>query len=1024
MLKYLTAHHIESYDRFLFIDIPKIIAANNTIKTAQHTIIFKEINYCIPKITPLEAKQKDLTYNISIEYKLEINTKIVVLEIFTIPLMLRSHLCITNDSYYNLSLETAQFKLCPNDPGGYFIVKGKERVLIPHIRPCYNLPMVKFEDGFYLCEFRSASEAGNSTLIQIKTDGKIFIEFSLPYIKQFIPAGAVFKTLNVEFKDVLSICGLGIYEDGNLTCLSGYHKALIDILFKQYSDSKTIADYVPADVKCKCKETYVKTILEKEIFNHLEDHSGKNVALHLGYMIERLIAVVSGEAQLTDKDDLAYKRVDTSGVLIEFLFRGLFKQYIRLIKNNLEILKNPDPINIIKSINVITNGLNLCFATGNWSVKKTGPPSYMRVGVSQVLCNHNYGSRLSHLRRLMHAVGFKGKNFKIRRLHASHYGFICPYETPEGERVGVVLNTALSVRFTLGIDKAEIKPLIQPYLDNSKKFKVILNGEIIGFTQDLDKFITALKLILPQETSIFKYYFTPYIKECHILSDQGRFTRKVFLKENVLDYVCAAAIHHTEYKDLPASLMFTDVMASVIPFYNHTQSPRIAYQSNMGKQAVGITTLTNGKDRYDPTFYILDYPQKALTYTTCYKKFKFDVMCHGAMPIVAVATMDGYNQEDSIILNKSSIDRGLFVITCYKTFAETEKYKSKHDSEMIAYPKFTIRNRDLDYSLLGKTGVLDPKLGKNNKKYTGKICNVLWIPAGTVLVGKISKKLISGVVVYKDVSLAIKVDEEGYLDELLDYYTVETGRIVKIKLRSPKIPEIGDKFASFTAQKGTCGMIYAQENMPFTKDGIVPDLIINPHAFPSRMTINYILQMCYNLAACLQGKTYDATAFKRYNTTEDLNSILQELNLTSWETEMYCGFTGKKFPSKIFIAPCDYQRLRHLVVNKIHSRISGPIDNLTHQPVAGRSRYGGIKVGEMEQWCKLSHGVSTVLKESLFDMSDKYQIPVCKLCKTISDDFEYCRKCDDIEIELKNCPYTSKLLFQELMAIGINIKFN
>nr|AAY22444.1 RNA polymerase Rpb2 domain 6 [Lymphocystis disease virus 1] len=1017
MLKRLTAHHIESYDRFLFFDIPAVVARDKIIQTTNFVIEFKNIQYNKPKITPLEAKQKDLTYAISINYEIDFNGKSTILEIFSLPLMLRSKLCLTN----NVAHQTT-FELCPNDPGGYFIVKGKERVLIPHIRPRYNVPMVKYEDGFYLCEFRSASETGSSTLIQARTDGKIVLEFSLPYIKQFVPAGTVFKTLGISFEEAFLLCGLGQKNKHTLNCKSGYYEALSTILYGHYTGNKTVTDYVPVDVKCDNKESYVESLLKKEIFNHLEDHSPFNVACHLGYMINRLAAVTAGEAALTDKDDLAYKRVDTSGTLIEFLFKGLFKQYVRLIKNSLEILKNPDPINIVKNVNVITNGLNLCFATGNWSVKKTGPPSYMRVGVSQVLCNHNYGSRLSHLRRLMHAVGFKGKNFKIRRLHASHYGFICPYETPEGERVGVVLNTALSTAFSQGIPKNQIKPLMEPYIKNSGSFKVILNGEIVGYVDDPDQTIKFLKSVLPEEVSVFCYRFTPKIKECHVFSDKGRFLRPVLVESKIIR-VCAQEIHHIKYKELPAYSTMTDVMASVIPFYNHAPSPRIAYQSNMGKQAVGITTLTGGRDRYDPTFYSLDYPQKALARTICYDRYKFDIMCHGAVPIVAVSTMDGYNQEDSVVLNKSSIDRGLFNITCYKTFVEIEKYKSKHDSELIAHPDFSIRNRDLDYSLLGKTGVLDPKLGKKNKKYRCPLCDALWFPAGTVLVGKVAKKLIDGVIVYRDVSLAVKADEEGYLDELLDHYTIETGRIIKVKLRSSKIPEIGDKFASFTAQKGTCGMIYRQEDMPFTAEGVVPDLIINPHAFPSRMTINYILQMCYGLAACYTGKIYDATPFKRYNLTEELKELALELKLETWETTMYCGLTGKKFSSKIFIGPCDYQRLRHLVTNKIHSRISGPIDNLTHQPVAGRSRYGGIKVGEMEQWCKLSHGASAALKESLFDMSDKYTIPVCKTCKTISDDFEYCRKCDDIEIEMKNCPYTSKLLFQELMAIGIHVQF-
>jgi DNA-directed RNA polymerase II subunit RPB2 len=473
------------------------------------------------------------------------------------------------------------------------------------------------------------------------------------------------------------------------------------------------------------------------------------------------------------------------------------------------------------------------------------------------------------------------------------------------------------------------------------------------------------------------------------------------LKKNRCDYL----------EICPAATMM-GIMASVIPLANHSQSPRNAYQASMGKQAIGFPSEAF-QQRYDTTLHVLDTPQKPITRSEMVNCLHFDEMSHGANPVVAIMTFQGFNQEDSVILNKSSIDRGLFTTTTYKTIVEEEKKRGNSDFESICLPKFQYRNRNYDYTHLNDAGLVW-------KKNT-------WLARGTVIIGKTTNKMIkkedgSRGLETSDTSITIKHGEEGYLDSVLDTANSDGIRIIKVRIRIPRIPEIGDKFASSTAQKGTCGMIYAQEDLPYDKNGIVPDLIINPHAIPSRMTINMLIEMCFNLVGCKLGHTMDATTFQHNNIEQELETWMKKAGLDTYMSELYSGFTGEKYPHKIFMAPCFYQRLKHMVVDKIHSRVAGPLDTLTHQPVAGRSRDGGLRFGEMEKDCMLSHGSTRTLKSCLFDKSDAYTIPVCSHCGNVPRQRNYCSTCEAQDIVFRNMPYATKLLFQELQGMGISIK--
>ena len=1052
----------------VYVDKPKFIrktrdrnsrtdAVGNCIETTEDAEPIKEgqkviVNYTETPLYPNEARKRNINYDGTIYASITVTntetgkkTEHHQVSIGKLPIMLRSNVCRLSENNKVGNEE------CANDFGGYFIIKGKERVLVGQLRRAYNKVYVEHtpEDKYeYMAEIRSMNEQGSSILIQLKINTitkELF--FSLPYIKakSLLPAGLVFKALGISEDDMKKMTRIDDHDI--LSTLVHQHR--MEVTMEEAIES--IANDIADETK-DCM--YVRDILTKELFYHVGDLTSEKSAQHLGYIIKKLIDTVYNGRVLDDKDNLANKRVDGTSSLMAFLFQILFKQFIKTVSNQMENKKNPDPVAIIKDIKIITHVMNQAFMTGSWNTQKSS--LFTRVGVSQVLSMQNYGAKMSHLRRIMLPVGKKGKIPSARQLHASHFSFICPYETPEGDTVGLVSNLALSAQISVHVCPkltTEVVKGMDTFRDDMNgRIQVLVNGCIVGscdrslaFVKEFNKY--RLSDMIDNNVSIVRLIDE---NEIHIWTDEGRLLRPLFAlgPRNKILYregdrvdtwnecirkgkivfrevweLEQAVVAMTEedikknrcdYLEIcPASTMMA-VMASVIPLSNHSQSPRNAYQASMGKQAIGMPS-TAYQQRYDTTLHVLDTPQKPLTKNEMMNVLHFDEMSHGAVPIVAIMTFRGYNQEDSVILNKGSLDRGLFRTTTYKTISEEEKKRGSSDFESICLPKFQYRNRNYNYSHLNEDGLVW-------KKNT-------FLRKGTVIIGRTTKKMIkkddgTRVAEITDSSVVIKHGEEGYLDKVLNTLNSEGVRVIKVRIRIPRIPEIGDKFASSTAQKGTCGMIFPEEDMPFDKDGVKPDLIINPHAIPSRMTINMLIEMCFNLVGCKLGVEMDATPFKHRNIEDELMDWAKRAGIETYATTMMDGTTGEIIPSKIFMAPCFYQRLKHMVADKIHARVAGPLDTLTHQPVAGRSRDGGLRFGEMEKDCMLSHGSTRVLKECLFDKSDKYAIPVCMGCGNVPDKRDFCDGCQEGKTEMKDMPYATKLLYQELLGMGMNLKIN
>jgi DNA-directed RNA polymerase II subunit RPB2 len=477
---------------------------------------------------------------------------------------------------------------------------------------------------------------------------------------------------------------------------------------------------------------------------------------------------------------------------------------------------------------------------------------------------------------------------------------------------------------------------------------------------------------------------------------------------------------NTDYKlmELHPCGMF-GIVAGIIPFSDRTQSARNCFYTSMVKQAIGFVPCHNLKT--ETVSHTLNYPQKPLVTTDIAEFNDLNDYPNGINAIVAIACYTGYNQEDSVILNKSSIERGLFGTTTYNTYTAEEK-KNGIVEERIDIPTDSIKVRDCNYGLLRPNGVV--RLRQKVKK-------------GDVLVGKIIIKNKNDEEKVIDNSIIVQLGEEGYVDRIVD--TVIDGcRIVKVVVGQLRVPEIGDKFCSGMAQKGTCGMLYPHEDMPFTSCGMTPDIIINPNCIPSRMTINQIIATVMgklqttscldkNKCNCKQSKFKKGNPFME-NSTTILDDLCKELTKhgfgDSGGETMYCGFTGRKIKSKIFIGPTYYHRLKHMVKDKMHARSHGQVTTLHRQPNCGRSQGGGLRFGEMEKDCILVHGTTQFLNERMFLYSDPFQIDVCVDCGMMSSTSKKCHVCGSFNIKRCSIPYSFKILLQELNGMGIKTKID
>lgn len=835
------------------------------------------------------------------------------------------------------------------------------------------------------------------------------------------------------------------------------------------------------------KREFAEEVLENDLFPHCHNKTQK--IYFLGYMIFKLFKCYLKLAPVDDRDSYINKRIDLTGTLLNNLFRNYLNKLVKDMQkyivreiNTGSWKSTEDYSNIINLTNIykiiksttIENGIKRALATGDFGIKQTNSN---KVGVAQVLNRLTYISSLSHLRRINTPIDKSGKLIPPRKLHNSSWGFLCCAETPEGASVGVVKN--LSYMSTITINSNSTPLLDCVYLeiikiedckDNLNNYvKVFINGAWIGVTNEPEKLYLSLKDkkykgIINIYTSVIFDYKNCEIRVCN---DGGRVIRPVLkvnnnkilytpeiinklekqelcwndlliacnIDDSIIEYIdpleqsfsmiamkkndlITSKNNNVIYKythcEIHASSIF-GILASCIPFPDHNQSPRNTYQSAMGKQAMGVY-VTNYEKRMDKTAYVLSYPMRPLVDTRIMNIINLNKIPSGEMVIVAIASHTGYNQEDSILFNKGSLDRGLFQATVYHTEKDEDK-KIQGDEELRCKPdpNKTKGMKFANYDKVNHNGVIpENSLVEDRDIIISKILPI-----------KENRNDHTKVIKYEDQSKVYRTKEETYIDKNYIERNGDGYNFCKVRLRIVRKPVIGDKFSSRHGQKGTIGNIINEEDMPFTAEGLRPDIIINPHAIPSRMTIGQLKETLLGKVLVQLGLFGDGTSFEDL----DIKDICKELQKNGYESNgeevLYNGLTGEQINSNIFIGPAFYQRLKHMVNDKQHSRSIGPMVNLTRQPAEGRSRDGGLRFGEMERDAMVAHGASRFTKGRLYDASDAFKVNVCKKCGLIAayndkTHIHYCKTCENrTDFNLVHIPYSCKLLFQELMTMNI-----
>eukprot|EP00929_Paragymnodinium_shiwhaense_P044473 TRINITY_DN22811_c0_g1_i2.p1 TRINITY_DN22811_c0_g1~~TRINITY_DN22811_c0_g1_i2.p1 ORF type:complete len:596 (-),score=125.30 TRINITY_DN22811_c0_g1_i2:168-1955(-) len=462
--------------------------------------------------------------------------------------------------------------------------------------------------------------------------------------------------------------------------------------------------------------------------------------------------------------------------------------------------------------------------------------------------------------------------------------------------------------------------------------------------------------------------------------------------------------------------MIFGICASIIPFPDHNMSPRNVFQSAMGKQAIGVFG-TNFYARMDTFSCVMCYPHKPFVGTRSMNYLRFREMPAGTNTIVFIMCYTGYNQEDSLMLNQSSVDRGFMRAVSYRCYASEEA--------KVAGPTIDKFERPQDQRCLGIRKGDYTKLD-----YDGLIMPGSRVLGDDILIGKttpLEKDPSQEIQKHdrRDCSVAVRTAEVGVIDNVMLSVNQNGFKFTKVRVRMLKIPEVGDKFASRHGQKGTLGIMYRQEDMPFNRLGITPDIIMNPHAIPSRMTVGHLIEQLVGKVGALVGCQGDATPFTRV-TVKDISGRLHDCGFQRFGNErVYNGHTGRPLTNKIFVGPVYYQRLKHMVSDKVQSRSRGPLTSLCRQPTEGRAKEGGLRFGEMERDCIIAHGAAKFLKERLFDVSDAFRVHVCDTCglfavANLQKNQFLCTLCRDrAKISQITMPYAAKLLFQELMTMNI-----
>ena len=1064
--KYLEQHslvesNIKSFNDFTENRMQQIVdELNDNINNEEVEIKFGKIRMGKPNlieadgsindIMPVEAKLRNTTYSAPIFVELSVQfgeqADSAEVEIGRIPVIVRSKACNTTGMTKE---ELRENYMDPLDPGGYFLVNGNERIMVMAEDLAPNQPFI--EDGRLGLTLRMFSQRGPyriPTTISETKEGILEVSFSR--LKN-IPAIPLIKALgmtkeseiakHVEKEDDGVIVNL--YEFANL---QNSEDALMYLAEKTniHGTDKEMLDRITPRV-------------DQYLLPHIgiDKKSREEKAITLCKLLKQYLGAKHDDKIRTDKDHYRNKRIKLSGNLLSDLFRVNLNILVKDIQYTLQKVAKRKKFYSIKTIaksTLFTHRVQSAIATGSWIGERNG--------VTQNMAKNNYLDMLSHLQRVSSMLPGTQENFAARTLHPTHYGRFCPTETPEGTEIGLRKNLSVLAKISTSNEFDETK-VINHFessgLNKENGNDVFFNGKFVGLVEDKNNFVKKLRMIrragnLPNEFGIginnslnavvissevgrvlrplivVENGESKFTKEKAELLEKNEITWEDLISQGVIEYIDAseeedALVANTD-EDITAEhthleidkLSLFGLVTSLVPYGNHDQSSRLNRGSKTLKQSLGIYA-GNFLVRLDTNVSILNYPQNPIV-----KSFVYDTLNiypAGQNLIVAIMPYDGYNMEDAIVLNKASVDRGMGRSTYLKPYRATEmNYAGGLKDEIVIPDKDVSGYRtEESYRFLEDDGIAYPEAA---------------ISGGEIVIGKTTPpKFLSeardiSIQSKKEGSTAMKQGETGIVDAVFVTADSEGNKIAQTRIRDTRIPEPGDKFATPHGQKGVIGHLADSKDIPFTVNGIKPDLIFNPHGIPSRMTVGYLIELLAGKVGAVSGRFVDGTPFSGEK-VEDLEEELSDMGFSfDGKETMYDGVTGKKMDAKIYIGNMYYLKLLHMVKNKMHARASGKVALLTRQPVEGRARGGALRLGEMEQQALVGHGAASLLKER-YD-SDKSIIHVCSKCGNlgIKDGIRnktYCSVCNGNEVEPIEVSYAFKLLVEELLGLHINTTF-
>ncbi|KAL2821747.1 hypothetical protein BDW59DRAFT_174098 [Aspergillus cavernicola] len=1033
-------------------------------------------------VTPQECRLRDTTYAAPIQVDFEyirgrqrVRRKGVA--IGRMPVMLRSSKCVLANK---TPADMTVLNECPLDPGGYFIVNGTEKVILVQEQLSKNRIIVETDPKKEIVQASvtsSSNERKSKSYIILKKD-KLYVKHNV--LSEEVPIVILLKAMGIHTDKEMMLLVAGVDKVYQEDFAINFEEAVKVGIYTQ----QQALDYIGSRIKINRKQmsyrrTHVQEAVEaiaSVIISHIEvkDMNFRPKAIYVANMARRVLMAKNDAALVDDRDYLGNKRLELAGQLLALLFEDLFKKFCFDIKMNIDKVLNKrnrveafDAWSVISMhSNHITQGMNRAISTGNWSLKRF---RMERAGVTHVLSRLSYIAALGMMTRISSQFEKTRKVSGPRALQPSQFGMLCPADTPEGEACGLVKNLALMTHITTNDEEGPIRNLIfmlgaediqtvggkEIYAPGS--YAISINGTPMALTRRPKYFLNAFRRLrrMGRISEFVSIYINHHQRAVHVATDDGRICRPLiivekgkssvkkhhlrklrdgtlqfddFLAQGLVEYLdvneendSLIAVYEKDISDTTTHMEiepFTilGAVAGLIPYPHHNQSPRNTYQCAMGKQAIGAIA-SNQFLRIDSILYLMVYPQKPMVKSRTIELTKYDQLPAGQNATVAVMSYSGYDIEDALVLNKGSVDRGFGRCQVFRKYVTNLKSYPNGWKDLLTPPSYENGAPIRKHALLENDGLA--AVGEQ-------------VNAGEVYINKSTpdQSMSSGFtgsdagrpVNYNATPMTYKLPDPAYIDKVLVSVTENENQIVKVLTRQTRRPEVGDKFSSRHGQKGVVGIIADQADMPFTDQGINPDIIMNPHGFPSRMTVGKMLELVAGKAGVLSGQHGYGTCFGG-SPVQEMSQILIDKGFSyGGKDYLTSGITGEALPFYVFTGPIYYQKLKHMVQDKMHSRARGPRAILTRQPTEGRSRDGGLRLGEMERDCLIAYGTSQLLLERLMISSDRHEVDVCEQCGFMGY-LNWCQRCKSSRSVVKMViPYAAKLLIQELMSMNVTAR--